>query len=569
MPEFHQGEYETENLPVLRPKRPVHLTSEALLSYAHDPESSAIEDLAPGEKHILLEGPASPFDHRDLDALLEKEESLNPFKVRQWAKNLTGGMRSFYFPELKEGDEVILDFSESHVLYHLLSLLAKTTEKDFLWRVKEERYFLKDYRQNPALDDEEKESEETKKLLLLWMASYFEECPRSRAPKKEEILFFRKELTRLAEKDLELEALLAREYYQGSYFFARDDEKAKKLLLDHFDKTRDPEDQNLLGYLEFYGRNEYREPHPKEAFQHFLYGAAFGNEESRMKLSDCYRDGFGTAKDERLAYELLLSEKESLFLRFLAGDLRTPLADYLLRLGRMEKLGIGTSENPGKAMHDLLLSGYVLKKRRALLSHVGDESVARRIDAETMGLEPKEERGLDETLVQKEDSFFEDLGALGSFLVEEKSLSQLLLRWTSASRKDVPLVLSSRAYVLEAREVLLSVELDPLSGSTVPFRITPSFFASPFVRSVRLLSPAVKNSSWVTFLAVRFEPGGKNYYYRYEGGNVPEKVYVPLRGEEKEVAVQASYHRKENSLVLPKEAYRVAFASPSEGRNKD
>lgn len=241
--------------------------------------------------------------------------------------------------------------------------------------LKDAREYLKCYEENKGKPEAQWQYPDFMKEAYL---TYIDESGFLNKLSEQELAKYKTFLSELLKKGNET-ALAARAYgcYVGNKLFKQDFVRAKADLETLFQKTENPMYANSLGYIYYYGRCNGGIADYTKAFQYFTYGAANGVEESIYKLSDMYKNGYGTFKSEKTAYRLIDQQFDRLKKLYEQGeDQDNKLADVALRMGTMDLEGIGTFKEPFSAVSELLIAQYVMKKRK----QYGDNLVAARIN---------------------------------------------------------------------------------------------------------------------------------------------------------------------------------------------
>lgn len=147
-----------------------------------------------------------------------------------------------------------------------------------------------------------------------------------------------------------------------------------------FEQTGDPVIANTLGYMYYYGRCNHSVPQYEEAFKYFSAGNAGGVYESRYKLSDMFRHGYGIPKNEKIANHLIWEVYWDTLPHILHGRDDTPFADAALRAGNIYRYGIDEETDPDEAVCYYLQAKYAIAQRMKATDQYGDRKVAKRIN---------------------------------------------------------------------------------------------------------------------------------------------------------------------------------------------
>ncbi len=172
-------------------------------------------------------------------------------------------------------------------------------------------------------------------------------------------------------------AMYAKAYslYGGNRAYECDWVGSRDLLLKLMETEEDPFLANTLGYIFYYGRCT-GEPEYEKAFYYYNIGAAGGIYESRYKLSDMYRHGYGVKKNLRIASGIINELYNENLKYILEGHTDCKFADVALRMGSLYKEGIGREPDPDEAYEYYLQADFAIKQRLRDCNWYGDGSVA-------------------------------------------------------------------------------------------------------------------------------------------------------------------------------------------------
>ena len=137
----------------------------------------------------------------------------------------------------------------------------------------------------------------------------------------------------------------------------------------------DPDIDNTLGYMYYYGRCTGGVPEYDKAFACFVRGAAAGVTESRYKLADMFLYGYGTKKNPYTAYKMTESVYLQLLPRFLAGETGSEFADAALRMGNLFRDGVTPWPDPKEAYKYYLQARCAIRLRMQEHRRYGDEAL--------------------------------------------------------------------------------------------------------------------------------------------------------------------------------------------------
>lgn len=178
-------------------------------------------------------------------------------------------------------------------------------------------------------------------------------------------------------------------YYLGDGIVKQDFKKSEKYLLKYYKKKGDSDIANTLGYIYYYGRVSNGKPQYDKAYKYFTIGAMGGNSESIYKMSDMYLHGYGTDKNEELAYGIVWERYKIEFEKLHNDTGFNNFADTALRMARFYRKGICRYKDEHVAYD------YLLKARTAIIERIkhykeyGDETVLSNINSEISELNKK------------------------------------------------------------------------------------------------------------------------------------------------------------------------------------
>ncbi|MBO4873103.1 MAG: sel1 repeat family protein [Lachnospiraceae bacterium] len=163
--------------------------------------------------------------------------------------------------------------------------------------------------------------------------------------------------------------------YGGNRAYACSWTKSRDLLLELMTLDESPAYANSLGYIYFYGRTNGGKPEYAKAFYYFSIGAAGGMYESRYKIADMFRGGYGVPKNHWICAKLI-NELYADTLHYLLDETYdSKFADIALRLGDLHRDGIGMPVNQRAALYFYLQARFAIRKRRSVVRCYGDEQV--------------------------------------------------------------------------------------------------------------------------------------------------------------------------------------------------
>ena len=169
-------------------------------------------------------------------------------------------------------------------------------------------------------------------------------------------------------------------YGKGNAVYGQDWQASLDCLLRLMELEPDPQTANTLGYMYYYGRCTDGVPEYDKAFYYFSIGAAGWFYESRYKLADMYRHGYGVAKNPKVVWAIIWELYEEQIKKIRKGDFRCNFADVALRAGNIWKEGINCYSNYDNALYYYLQAQYAIKMRMLAEDNYGDQKVAAGIE---------------------------------------------------------------------------------------------------------------------------------------------------------------------------------------------
>ncbi|MBR2731742.1 MAG: sel1 repeat family protein [Clostridia bacterium] len=384
-------------------------------------------------------------------------------------------------------------------------------------------------------------------------------------------------------------ALYAKAYsfYGGNRAYACDWCGARDLLLKLMEIDENPFLANTLGYIFYYGRCTDGVPEYEKAFYYYNIGAAGGIYESRYKLSDMYRHGYGVKKNHQIASGIIHELYRENLKYIQRGHTDCKFADVALRMGNLRRDGIvGETPDPDDAYWYYLQADFAIRQRLRDCNWYGDTSVAAGIG-----------KAIDEILPAT--SY-----AKPCYTIRMWSVAQLLSSAFALHRR-----VEAKIRKLRDGQYSLRFRIQPMKGEKNPprffvtlpqahfcgyldhitvkteelydFRIDGRRFegeaatvifddidyaAFEFygacvmeLNAVYVLKlPSKEKGETYGFVSVTFSDGGRHYDYRCDlpGIRVGDEVIVPSRDGEARVRVAAVFERTESETTLPIAKYK-------------
>jgi len=193
----------------------------------------------------------------------------------------------------------------------------------------------------------------------------------------DELSLFVRYANELCEKNNKT-ALYAKAYgcYGGNRAFPCDWAASRDCLLKLMELDENPFLANTLGYIYYYGRCTNGEPEFDKAFKYYSIGAAGYVYESRYKLSDMFRHGYGVPKNNKVAASMIWELYNENIKYVFDGELNTKFADIALRAGNLFRDGIDCEVSPDNAYYCYLQADFAIRMRLLEDDHYGDTKVA-------------------------------------------------------------------------------------------------------------------------------------------------------------------------------------------------
>ncbi len=165
-------------------------------------------------------------------------------------------------------------------------------------------------------------------------------------------------------------------YGNGNAVYGQDWPASMACLLRLMEIDPNPRTANTLGYMYYYGRCNDGVPEYDKAFYYFSIGAAGGFYESRYKLSDMFRHGYGVAKNPEAAASLIREMYREQLKKFADGESDSNFADVALRAGDLCREGVGCLPSPDTAYYYYLQARCAIRRRMETTDNYGDRKVA-------------------------------------------------------------------------------------------------------------------------------------------------------------------------------------------------
>lgn len=420
-----------------------------------------------------------------------------------------------------------------------------------------------------------------------YVKSFDENQMLEKATDKELALFIRF-TDELCKKEIK-EGLYAKAYgcYGGNRAFPCDWVASRDCLMKLTEIDENPFLSNTLGYIYYYGRCTNGEPEYEKAFKYFSIGAAGGVYESRYKLSDMFRHGYGVPKNEKIAASMIWELYEENLKCILEGGFDSKFADVALRAGDLFKDGINCAADPDDAYYYYLQADFAIKMRMLETDYYGDAKVADGI-----------RKSIEEILPQT------------SYLKPEKTVNSSSIERIVCYHYPKNRLLEMKAKKLKSGEYSLTFRILPKDGEKYPPKLFITNPAAHFCGMVdnitaktvnctkikignrilrdnmatvifdsaeidglylygklvaeiecqhyRLKFPDKSKSERYHFVSVAFQPGGRTYDYKCEIPNVKvgDKLIVETNQGRTEVDVVRVFDKDSTETALPISKYK-------------
>ncbi len=392
---------------------------------------------------------------------------------------------------------------------------------------------------------------------------------------------YRKILDSLCEEDdpHALEAKAYACYGDGNAAYGQDWQESLKCLLRLMDLKPNPQTANTLGYMYYYGRCSGGVPDYDKAFYYFSIGAAGGYYESRYKLSDMFRHGYGVGKNPEVAAVLIWELYNDQLKQIRNGEFDSKFADVALRAGNIWKEGIDCDPDPDAAFYYYLQARYAIRMRMLTDEGYGDRGISEGIERAISEILPETRYAKRENTVSYYSLYFLLQNGL-------KRKHRMEMRIRRISDTEAKLTFRIVPYKGESHRPKLfvtvpeahfcgllnkvSVRAKDIDTFKVPADTDTVQFDSVMGDGFYLYGKKVAeiDAEFVftapsgggkkhSFASVTFTSGGRKYDYRCDIPAEPgDRVVVPTREGEAVVTVVSVFERSESELALPLKSYK-------------
>ena len=392
---------------------------------------------------------------------------------------------------------------------------------------------------------------------------------------------YRKILDSLCDED-DKDALKTKAYAcygHGNAAYGQNWPESQKCLLRLMEIDPDPQTANTLGYMYYYGRCTDGVPEYDKAFYYFSIGAAGWYYESRYKLADMFRHGYGVAKNPAAAASLIWELYHDQLKKIRDGRFRSNFADVALRAGNVCKEGIDCRPDPDSAYYYYLQAQYAIRMRMLADDNFGDQKVAAGIDAAIAEILPKTHYTKQKNTVHFNSLYFLLQSGLGKKHHMEMKISRSSETEAKLTFRIVPyengedqpklfVTVPSAHFCGLLEKVSVKAKkiktLDIPDGSdTVLFdSITGGDFCLYGKKVAEIEADLVftapsNHGKKYRFVSVTFDPDGKRYDYLCDLPlAIGDQAVVETQNGEATVTVAAVFEKTKSELALPLKRYR-------------
>lgn len=402
---------------------------------------------------------------------------------------------------------------------------------------------------------------------------------------------YRKILDSLCDEN-DLEALKTKAYAcygHGNAAYGQDWPASLACLLKMMELAPDPQTANTLGYMYYYGRCTDGIPEYDKAFYYFSIGAAGWYYESRYKLADMFRHGYGVAKNPKASATLIWELYHEQIKKIRDGQFSCNFADVALRAGNICKEGIDRRPDADEAFYYYLQARYAIKMRMLSEDNFGDQKVAAGIEQAIAEILPETRYTRPRNTVHFNSMYFllqnglhrkhdmeikvqrlSDTDARLTFRIvpyeNEMYPPKLFVTVPSAHFSGLLEKVTVTARHIETFEIPEGTDIvrfDNLDWNGFHlYGKKVADISADFVFTV----PKNKGKKY-SFVSVTFTPGGKRYDYLSETELQPgDKAIVCTPDGETEVSVVAAFEKTEAELAMPLKRYKKIIRKVVPGR---
>lgn len=368
-------------------------------------------------------------------------------------------------------------------------------------------------------------------------------------------------------------------YGKGNAVYGQNWPASLECLVKLMDLEPDPQIANTLGYMYYYGRCTDGVPEYDKAFYYFSIGAAGWFYESRYKLADMYKHGYGVAKNPKAVSAIIWELYEEQLKKILKGEFRSNFADVALRAGNIWKEGINCCSSADNAYYYYLQAQYAIRMRMLAEDNYGDQKVA-------AGIEQAIEEILPET------SYSKPIGTIHMdslyYLLQNglRKKHHMEMKVKRISETEAKLTFRIVPYENEKylRKIFVTIPELHFCGLVEKITVTAKkidildlcgeedivvfdsiagrefFFYGKKVAEISadlIYKRPVNKGKKHRFVSVSFNPGGKRYDYLCDEVLAPgDRVVVMTSNGETVVTIEAIFEKADSELAVPLKQYK-------------
>ncbi len=192
--------------------------------------------------------------------------------------------------------------------------------------------------------------------------------------------------------DLQATKILGYSHFEGGALFRQNWDLSKKYLLEAFEKQGDPYVATALGFIEYFGKGNGKEPDYEKAFSYFSYAALDGIEEAILRTGDMLIHGRGVKKNVDMGLSMIADGYKASLEEFCSGRYDNKFAEYAILMGNSCKEKLIYDMGKRDEYRFYLEAQYALKLRKPRRFY-GDESLSADVEKELEKI--RDEIGID------------------------------------------------------------------------------------------------------------------------------------------------------------------------------
>ncbi len=368
-------------------------------------------------------------------------------------------------------------------------------------------------------------------------------------------------------------------YGKGNAVYGQDWNASLECLLKLMELEPDPQIANTLGYMYYYGRCSEGIPDYDKAFYYFSIGAAGWYYESRYKLADMYRHGYGVAKNPKVVSAIIWELYDEQMKKIREGDFQSNFADVALRAGNIWREGINCYSSADNAFYYYLQAQYAIRMRMLAEDNYGDQKVA-------AGIEQAIKEILPETSYAKPVNtvHMDSLYNLLQYGLRKKHHMEMKVRRISETEAKLTFRIVPYENEKYRRKIFVTIPALHFCGLVEKITVTAKkictldlcgeedtvlfdsitgrefYFYGKKVAEISadlIYKKSVNKGKKHRFASVTFNPGGKRYDYLCDEALAPgDQAVVMTSDGEAVVAVEAVFEKAESELAIPLKQYK-------------